>query len=180
MLLTLACQGTPQGGVSPGVRAQRSDPRTQSLGPLAAAPAPVRSPRLQFLISAGAAGLAGRGLRSVCEDLNEKAGCGGGDPFCPARLWGSTGWCADVSFWGAFLLLHRVLELKSQGPITNSSSGEDSEESISRAPKVEQVSALGGVGVADEKEEDWYCSPGVQVSRWLEFPSLQFRPGHAL
>ena len=110
--------------------------------------------------------------------MNEKAGCGGGDPFCPAGLWGSTGWCADESFWGAFLLLHRVLELESQGPITHqASTSEDSEESISRALKVEQVSALGGVGVADGKEEDWYCSPGVQVA---EFLSLQFRPGHAL
>lgn len=98
--------------------------------------------------------------------MNEKAGCGGGDPFCPAGLWGSTGWCADESFWGAFLLLHRVLELESQGPITHqASTSEDSEESISRALKVEQVSALGGVGVADGKEEDWYCSPGVQVAR---------------
>lgn len=40
---------------------------------------------------------------------------------------------------GAFLLLHRVLELESQGPITHqASTSEDSEESISRALKVEQ------------------------------------------
>ena len=57
----LGCRGTPQGGVSPGVRAQRSDPRAQSLGPLAVAPAPVRSPRLQFLISAGAEAWQGGG-----------------------------------------------------------------------------------------------------------------------
>ena len=60
--------------------------------------------------------------------------------FCPAHLWGSTGWYAEMPFWGAFLLLHRVLELESQRPVTHQASTlEDSEESfISQALKVKQ------------------------------------------
>ena len=158
---------------------------------MVAAGAPVRSPELQFLISAGAAGLGGRGRWSEREHLNEKAGCGCGAPLCPARLGGSAGRCGEGPFLGALLLLDKVLKLESQGPITHRASTLEvaALPATPRSPsspehsEVEQVSALGGneAGRGDEKEkEDCYSSPRVQVSRWLEFLSLQFRPGHAL
>lgn len=119
-----------------------------------AAGAPVRSPELQFLISAGAAGLGGWGRRSEREHLNEKAGCGSGAPLCPARLGGSAGRCGEGPFLGALLLLDRVLKLESQGPVTHHASTLEAaalpatprSPSSPEQPEVEQVSALGGNG----------------------------------
>lgn len=102
----------------------------------------------------------------------------------------SAGWCGEVPFWGAFLPLDRVLELESQGPITlqrqhfgGRSSAEDFEESFIY-PNIQSSTGLciwGELGGGGEKgKEDWCPGPGVQASRWPEFRSLQFQPGHAL
>lgn len=124
VLLAPACRGAQQGGVGPGVKVLPSGPLIPSrLEPMEAAGAPVHSPKFQFLISAGAAGLGGRGLQSEREDLNEKAGCVAKEPRSSQPiLVGSEcsgGWCGDVPFWGAFQTLDRVLELESQESITH-------------------------------------------------------------
>lgn len=77
------------------------------------------------------------GLLCECEDLNEKAGCGGGALLFPALLGFLLASGEKCSSRGSFLALGRALELESQGPITHHPStsevapcATDSEESI--------------------------------------------------
>lgn len=77
---------TPAEGIATGSSATFG-PVHRASEPAEAADAPVRSPKLQFLISSGAAGLGRRGPGER-EDLNEKAGCGGGAPLSDPLLLG--------------------------------------------------------------------------------------------
>ena len=73
-------------------------------------------------------------------------------PSCPSP--GPAGWPAEGSFWGAFLLRHRVLELESQAPVTHqASASQTSEEPISRAVRAGPVSARGPSGWGTRKGE---------------------------
>lgn len=184
VLLALACRGTPPGGAGPGVKVLPSAPTPSSLESLEAAGAPVHSPKLQFLISAGAAG-GGRGLQGEREDLNEKAGCVAPRPALPspARWGGGVCWLVgdEVPFWGAFQTLDRVLELEPQESVTHHPSTLEVAP-VPRTPKnpssaePSKLSRSVLLGETRKKRGDWFRQPRCAREQVAELLSA----GHAL